>query len=171
MAAETEIRPVGPDEAEEAGRLVEAAYRHLLGPHMETDYATELADVAGRMDASDVLVAVVDGQLVGCVTYVPDASSPLAEHLREGEAGIRMLAVRAAAQRRGIGRALTIACIERARAASRRRLFLHSDQQMPAAHALYRSLGFQPQPDRDWSPSPAYQLRAFALNLDEPGPA
>jgi ribosomal protein S18 acetylase RimI-like enzyme len=169
VAGEIEIRRVRPDEAEAAGQLVEAVYRRLDGLVMEPDYARELADVAGRMDAGVVLVALVDGRLVGCVTYVPDASSPLAEDLRDGEAGVRMLAVHPAAQRRGIGRALTIACIERARAAGRRGVFLHSDRQMPAAHALYRSLGFRAVPDRDWSPPPAYELRAFALDLEPPG--
>ncbi len=38
---------------------------------------------------------------VGCVTFVPDASSPWAELLESSEAGIRMLAVDPQAQRRG----------------------------------------------------------------------
>ena len=81
-----------------------------------------------RASEAVVLAAVDDasGDLLGCVTYVPDASNPWAEHLREGEAGIRMLAVDPAGQGRGAGTALVAACLDRARADGRRAVFLHS---------------------------------------------
>jgi len=118
-----EVRELREDEAEKAGQLVFEAYRAIEGsPPVEEDgYGAELRAVARRAREAVVLVAVAEGQLAGCVTYVPDESSPLAEDLRPGEAGIRMLAVDPAWHRRGVGRALVEACAARGRAAGKRR--------------------------------------------------
>src|SRR5262249_12332449 len=97
-----QIRAVHPDEHDPAGRLVVAAYQALPGNHMTGGYAAELADVKRRAIEAEVLVAV-DEALLGCVTFVPDASSPWAEMLQADESGIRMLAVLPAAQGRGVG--------------------------------------------------------------------
>ena len=59
-----------------------------------------LADVGRRAGETEVLVAV-GPELLGCVTFVPDNSSPWAELLGPGEAGVRMLAVDPSAQGRG----------------------------------------------------------------------
>jgi GNAT superfamily N-acetyltransferase len=162
-----EVREVADDEAEAAGELVVAAYSALEdGPDVdEHGYADELRAVGRRSRQAVVLVAVDDGRLVGCVTYVPGLDSPLAEDLRPGEAGVRMLAVDPAWQRRGVGRALVTACIERARAEGRHTLFLHSGTWMAVAHRLYESMGFARLPERDWVPVPGIPLFAFALDL------
>ena len=72
-----EIRQVRAEEHQNAGRLVVAAYRALSGSHLSDEYAALLADVARRAAEAEVLVAI-DGELVGCVTFVPDGSSPWA---------------------------------------------------------------------------------------------
>ena len=61
------------------------------------------------------------GAPLGCVTYARDRTSPWAVHAEEGEAAIRMLAVVPAVQGRGVGTALVVACVERARADGRPR--------------------------------------------------
>ena len=104
-------------------------------------------------------------EVVGCVTFVPDASSPWAELLEAGEAGMRMLAVRPDAQGRGIGRALVDACVTRARALGRAALILHTTPWMTAAHHLYEGAGFVRFPSRDWNPLPEVPLRAYRLEL------
>jgi GNAT superfamily N-acetyltransferase len=166
-----EVREVRDDELETAGELVVGAYGAMgEGPPIDGHpYEDELRDVARRAKGAVVLVAVEGGRLVGCVTYVPDEESPFAEDLLPGEAGIRMLAVDPAAQRRGVGRALVEACRERARAEGKARLFLHSGQWMRAAHHLYGSLGFTRVPDRDWEPEPGIPLRAFVLDVQPEG--
>ena len=166
-----EIREIGDDEAEAAGEVVLAGYRALAdGPSVDGHpYADELRAVARRAREAVVLVAVDDGRVVGCVTYVPDASSPLAEDLRPGEAGIRMLAVDPVAQGAGVGRALVEACRERAVADGRSALFLHSGEWMRAAHRIYNALGFRRVPERDWVPEPGIPLMAFALDLSPDG--
>ncbi len=162
-----EIRPVRPDEFEALGELTVAAY-HSIGfdmPH-QAEYDVQLRDVARRAAASCVLVAATPaGEVLGGVTYVSGPEDPYSEELGEGEAGIRMLAVAPAAQRRGLGRALTLACLDRARAAGRRRMILHTGAWMPNAVRLYESLGFVRVPELDFVPAPGIDLWAYALEL------
>ncbi len=160
-----EVRPVRPEEHEAAGALVIAAYEALPGAHLSGGYAAVLADVARRAHEAVVLVAVDGGDLLGCATYVPDRSSPWAELLDEGEAGLRMLAVRPSAQGRGVGRTLLDACVDRARAEGRRALMLHTTPWMTVAHRLYEHAGFTRLPERDWTPEPDVPLLAYRLAL------
>ena len=159
-----EIRQVRAEEYQNAGRLVVAAYRALPGSHLSDEYAALLADVARRAAEAEVLVAI-DGELVGCVTFVPDGSSPWAELLEESEAGIRMLAVLPIAQGRGIGRALLDACVSRARQLERGALLLHTTPWMSVAQHLYETASFERFPERDWSPVPELTLLACRLLL------
>lgn len=169
-----EVRRVQPEEHEEAGALVVSAYRALPGGHLSGDYAALLADVARRSIEAEVLVAVSGAasgtrEIVGCVTFVPDDSSPWSELLEDGEACIRMLAVRPDTQRQGIGRSLVDACIARARAQGRKGLLLHTTPWMTAAQRLYEDMGFARHPERDWTPEPEVPLLAYRLDLATAG--
>ncbi len=160
------VRDATLADAGPAGRLVVDAYRSLPGYQAEPRYERLLADVDARMvPVGEVLVAELDGELVGCVTYVPDAASPLAESLEPGEAGIRMLGVHGAARGLGVGRLLVEACLERARSRRRDAVFLHSTSYMHGAHRIYARLGFERVPGRDHQPFPGLQLLAFRLAL------
>ncbi len=161
------VRPVRPEEAEAAGRVVVAAFQAVPGGHMTGGYADELADVAARATRSEVLVAVDEaGVVVGCVTFAPDHRSPLSEQARAGECQIRMMAVAPSHQGRGVGQFLLDAVLERALDLGRRAVFLHSTSEMTAAHRLYQRNGFVRTPDRDWAPLPGLTLIAFRLDLE-----
>lgn len=161
------IREARADELPAAGTVVEAAYRALPGSSGE-DYLVQVRDAPGRARHCPVLVAVDEaGQVVGSVTYVPGPGNPFAEVEQEGEAGFRMLGVVPAAQRRGAGRLLVEACIERARETRRTALVLLTSRTMTQAHALYRSLGFERTPERDFEPVPGLRLWAFVLRLGD----
>ncbi len=161
------IRPVRPDEFRALGELTVAAYHGLPDPmDHQAEYDIQLRDVARRARTSCVLVATTPaGDLLGGVTYVSGPQDPYSEQLDEGEAGIRMLAVAPEAQGRGVGRALTVDCLERARAAGRRRMVLHTGRWMPAAVRLYESLGFVPATEIDFSPAPGIDLLGYVLDL------
>lgn len=158
-----EIRPVRPEEHTELADLTVAAYRHS---GYDTDgYEEELRDVAGRVSGAEVLVAIDDGVLVGGVTFVPDHASPYAEFDAEHACGIRMLAVHPDAQGQGVGEALTLECLARARGLGRREVILHSATTMRAAHHLYERMGFTRDPNLDWWPNPSVELLGFRLHL------
>jgi ribosomal protein S18 acetylase RimI-like enzyme len=149
------------------GDLVVAAYDAIGALEGDDEYVPELRDVAHRDQEAVVLAAVDDatGALLGCITYVPDPASPWAEHLREGEASIRMLAVDPAAQGRGVGTALVAACLDRARAEGRTGVFLHSLPIMTAAQRIYDRFGFRRVPERDWV-FPDFLLLGFELRFE-----
>jgi GNAT superfamily N-acetyltransferase len=162
-----QIRPVRPEEYAALGDLTVAAYRALpcVMPHQDT-YDIQLRDVARRAAVSCVLAAVTPaGELLGGVTYVSGPDDPYSEELREGEAGIRMLAVEPAKHGRGIGHALTQACLDRARSDGRRRMVLHTCAWMPDAIRLYEGMGFRRVPGIDFAPAPGLDLIAYALDL------
>ncbi len=161
------VRLVRPEEHEALAALTVAAYRALLGPDMDAGYTEELADVAARAALADVLVAVdEEGRLVGGVTYIP-GPGPMAWFTAAGDAGMRMLAVEPAAQGRGVGARLVAACVERAAAAGKQRLLLHTTAPMTSAHRIYERAGFRRDPDHDHTLDDGLLLLAYVLDLDD----
>ena len=161
-----EIRPVGPTEYGRVGDLTVAAYRELPVDHLWDGYDDEIRAVSERLETAEVLVAVLDGVVVGAVTYVSDPSSPWIEWNEPGEAQIRLLGVDPAAQGHGVGAALVAACIARAREQGLT-LILHTTNHMPAAQRLYPRLGFTRRPDRDISDFEAeHDMTFMAFTLD-----
>ena len=160
-----QVREVRPDEYAALGEVTVAAYR-TVGED-DPGYLTFVRDVAARAAICPVLVAVdATGRVLGGVTYVPGPGTPYSESEFEGEAAFRMLAVDPAAQGRGVGRALVLACIDRARADRRSRLVLLTRPFMRSAHGLYAGLGFRRAPERDWEPEPGLELLGYELDLD-----
>ena len=160
------IRLVAPAEYEPAGELVVEAYR-TLGDVGDELYERKLRDVRGRVGTGEVLVADLDGQMVGCVTLAVGKTA-MSEVEDPDAATIRMFGVSREARGRGVGEALMCACIERARAAGLRRIRLNTRTSMTSAQRLYQRLGFHRDPDHDWSPAPGISLLAFVLDLDTP---
>lgn len=160
------IRPAEPAEFERLGEIVVTAYSAIGALEGDEEYVPVLRDVARRAREALVLAAVDDatGALLGCVTYAPDAANPWAEHLHDGEAGIRMLAVDPGGQGRGAGTALVEACVERARAEGKRAVFLHSLPVMEGAQRIYARFGFRRVPERDWV-FPEFLLMGYVLDL------
>jgi ribosomal protein S18 acetylase RimI-like enzyme len=162
------IRVALPSEYDAAGDLVVAAYR-TLGDVGGAFYEHELRDVAGRAQGNEVLVATVAGRLVGCVTFV-EGDEPLSQTDDPDAATIRMLGVDTEARGRGVGEALVRACIDRARAAGRRRVRLDTRTSMKSAQRLYERLGFRRDPEHDWSPAEHILLLGYVLDLRAPTP-
>ncbi len=160
-----EIRPVTPGEMTEAGAVTVAAYGTVDDIVLSDGYAADLRDVATRTTGATVLVAVEDGRVLGTVTLVEDPSSRWSEGLAEGEFGIRMLGVAPEARGRGVGTALLVACLDRARQAGAVRAVLHSTASMTAAHRIYMRAGFVRRPGRDVVLSADLAIMAFTLEL------
>lgn len=94
------------------------------------------------------LVALVDGQLTGFVAWLalPQDAAPDAWELKR-------LWVRSTGRGLGLGRALTEAVLDRARAARRKAVYLDTvPEAMAAAYRLYLELGFVPCPQYNDNP-------------------
>jgi ribosomal protein S18 acetylase RimI-like enzyme len=162
-AASLSVQPARPGDFAAIAELTVAVY--VDGGLASPDYAPELADVDGRASRADLLV-VRDpaGRVVGSVALVLKGDFGNVTTSDE-EAAFRMLVVDPAAQGRGIGELLVRTCLDRARAAGKRRMVLSTDPLMTAAHRLYQRLGFTRLPERDWSPTPGVDLMVYARQL------
>jgi ribosomal protein S18 acetylase RimI-like enzyme len=102
------------------------------------DFPRELAELPGGYAAPrGCLLVAEDGNVVGCVALRALTGSDRTQ----GE--IKRLYLRPAARGRGVGRALALAVIERARALGYRTLKLDTLSTMHSARALYATLGFR----------------------------
>lgn len=149
-AVSVEVRTVSPAEYAEAGRVTADAYREFVGPG-DSDwnrYLETLADVAGRVGRTSVLVAVDPTGILGTATLELDGQVDPEDELAPDEAHIRMLGVRPDARGRGVARQLMFACETQALDAGRTMMTLNTTERMHAAQRMYEALGYERGEDR-----------------------
>lgn len=120
---------------------------------------SRMADLGGT---GEVIVAEVDGQVVGGVVYVP-GGAPKAAFFDQSWPIIRMLVVDPAFRGMGIGRALTEECLRRARRDLVPLIALHSSPIMAVALPMYLRMGFQRV--HDAPPIHGVPYAVYTLNL------
>ncbi|HVF54362.1 MAG TPA: GNAT family N-acetyltransferase [Actinomycetota bacterium] len=170
-SVEIQIREGAETDIEAAARVLRAAYDEYRGPLEERFeiYIADVVDVVSRWGSSELLVATIGGELVGCVNYYSDASR--AEY--PGDAtpfpsdwvAIRLLAVDPVRRGHGVGRALTDACIDRAREEGAPVLGLHTTDAMRVARSMYERMRFERLPAYDFHPTPTIAVLAYKLDL------
>jgi ribosomal protein S18 acetylase RimI-like enzyme len=164
-----QIRAARPEEYDAVGELTARGYRDAGFLRPGSPYVHTLRDAASRAEKAELLVAVSDdsagGDLLGTVTYAPGGSAYAETAETADESGFRMLVVDPAARGQGVGEALVLACVERARRDGARAVRLSTQPQMTTAHRLYERLGFTRTPDHDWSPEPGVDLLTYVLEL------
>jgi GNAT superfamily N-acetyltransferase len=170
------IRQARPEDYDLLGKLLVQAYAALPGmpsPQEQPDYYAMLANVAGRAakSALTVYVATKADRLLGSIDFIDDMAqyrSGGTAATVENAAGIRLLAVDNAFRGKGVGKALTLFCIDRARASGKARLVLHTTRAMQTAWTMYESLGFVRFPQIDFHQG---KLEVFGLQLPLAGAA
>jgi putative acetyltransferase len=147
------VRDVRPDEVGLVRELFRE-YAASLGRDLSfQDFERELAELPDFYRA--ILLAVVEGEVVGCAA-VREFEPRVAE--------LKRLYVRPTARGRGLGRALSVEAIERARAEGFRAIRLDTLPEMEAATALYRDLGFHEIEPYRYNPIPGTHY--FELELE-----
>ncbi|HWD09578.1 MAG TPA: GNAT family N-acetyltransferase [Actinomycetota bacterium] len=175
-----QVRDATAGEYPEVARLTIAAYQEYaadLGDEHWGSYRDDLANVARRAQRGAVVVAETSERLVGAVSYYP----PVRERTGEESAWVwwpprygyvRALAVHPDFRHMGVGRGLTLACIERAREAGGDGLALNTVAIMKAAQRMYEGLGFRrvPGPEEDPATDDGWGLLSYQLDFASAAP-
>jgi len=165
------IRDARVEELDKISLLLKDAYlqyRELLPSEAWNYYVTDIMNVSGRMEESQLIVAEVDGHLAGAITLYLDGASPGEQGWPEGWARLRLLAVHPRYRGRGIGRALMEECLRRCVRKGIRTVGLHTTEMMDLARRMYERMGFVRAPQYDFHPRPGVLVVAYKLDL---GPA
>ena len=173
------IRDARPEEAGRVAALILGSYAEFENdiPATVWEAATaEWADVLGRWQEAELIVAERDGELLGAVTFYPDGTLSRTEAWPRGWAALRSFCVSPRARRQGVGSALTQECIRRARERGIVTIGLKTGLFMVAARAAYERAGFVRDREHDhyWvgdgvvaDPDPATAtVPAMAYRLD-----
>jgi putative acetyltransferase len=146
------LRDARPDEVELVRTLFREYAASLDCDLSFQDFERELTELPDFYRV--ILLAELDGDVVGCAAVREFAS---------GIAELKRLYVRPPARGTGLGRALSVEAIERARRAGFASIRLDTLPEMTAATALYRGLGFHEIPPYRHNPIPG--TRYFELEL------
>ena len=162
------LREARSDELDNVSLLIGDAYRqyeNFLPAVVWKFYMKDIMDVRRRLNESQLIVAELEGQLVGTVTLYLDAGHSSLEMWPKGWAGIRLLAVHPTYRGRGIGRALMEECIRRCRNRGIATIGLHTTEMMDIARRMYEEMGFVRVPEFDFHPRPEVVVMAYRLDL------
>jgi ribosomal protein S18 acetylase RimI-like enzyme len=130
------VRLAQPGDAEALETLDRATWSSMASPAPVPNGSWMFFDE--KTSPEDVLVAILDGRIVGYAKLARATSLAASDHVRT----INGLAVDDGVRRRGVGRALVEAAAAEARARGARRLTLRVLGPNVAARHLYESAGF-----------------------------
>ncbi|HMG90284.1 MAG TPA: GNAT family N-acetyltransferase, partial [Chryseolinea sp.] len=154
------IRNARVEEFRFIGELMVSVYSQLDGFPKEADqpkYYEMLANVGDltHKPETELLVAVTpEKKIAGAVVYFGDikyyGSGGMATQEKDA-AGFRLLAVDPKTRGQGIGKLLTIACINKAKQnVNLRQVIIHTTKAMQTAWRMYESIGFSHSEDLDF---------------------
>lgn len=165
------VRNADATEFERIGKLMIKVYSSLEGfptEQEQPDYYRMLAtvgDFTGK-PGTEILVAETDNnEIVGAVVFFDDMRHYGSGGTATGEtnaAGFRLLAVDENVRGKGVGKLLTAACIEKARAKKRQQVIIHTTKSMQPAWRMYEQFGFKRSEDLDFKQG---ELAVFGFRL------
>ncbi len=160
------IRNARDKELDQVALLLKEAYQQYeknIPPEIVKASLEDIMDVRSRLPDSDLIVAELDGLLVGTVTLYLHSSET--QVWPEGWASIRLLGVLPEYRNRGVGRALMEECIRRCKKEGISTLGLHTTEAMDIAKRMYERMGFVRVPEFDFNPRPGVVVMAYRLDL------
>jgi GNAT superfamily N-acetyltransferase len=155
-------RTAGPGDHAAIREILRVAYRQYAAdiPAETWDpYLADLLDLDRHARDGQLLVAVVEGEIVGYAAFYPDASTQ-GVGWPPGWAGGRGLAVHPGHRGQGVGPLLLAEVERRARAAGATAFAFHTSSFMTAAVALYDRRGYRRVPRFDMDVNALYGVTA-----------
>jgi GNAT superfamily N-acetyltransferase len=165
------VRNAQPSELPAIGQLMVEVYSQLEGFPKEKEQPAyyEMLRNVGDLTArpvTQILVAVnSNDQIKGAVVYFGDMQyygSGGAATKEKNSAGFRLLAVANDARGSGIGKMLSVACIEQAKQQHQKQMIIHTTNAMQTAWTMYEKLGFKRSIDLDFMQG---HLQVFGFRL------
>jgi len=165
------IRNAKPEEFDEIGKLMVQVYSQLDGFPKKTEqpnYYKMLANIGDLTSSpeTELLIAVsADGKIAGGVVYFSDmkyygSGGTATKELNA--AGFRLLAVDNLLRGNGIGKLLTIKCIQKTKDKKLSQVIIHSTKAMQTAWKMYENMGFKRSEDLDFMQG---ELPVFGFRL------
>lgn len=147
--------------------LAYAEYAEALPESHWQGLKQAISSNADSQDGVDMIIAEIDGQLIGSVVLFPaktDAYEGYVEELDYPE--IRMLSVAQETRGKGVAKALIAECIYRAKQKKYHTIGLHTGEFMTSAIKLYGHFGFERVPEYDFEPAnDGIIVKAFRLSI------
>lgn len=138
-----EILDFTQQDGEELTKLAVSSFEQYKDVYDDWDiFISRIAAMPSLAESSEIILAKIDGEIVGAVAYVAP-HKPKAEFFEPEWALIRMLVVAPKVRGQGIGKALTNECIDRAKRDDAKTVALHTSEVMQTALAMYLRMGFE----------------------------
>jgi ribosomal protein S18 acetylase RimI-like enzyme len=153
------VKNVIPEDYQKLGELIVEVYSQLDGfpkPEEQPDYYNLLRNVADftKNETTELLgIYNDDNNLLAGVVFFGDmkhygsGGSATAE---KNAAGFRLLAVSNKARGLGLGKILTMECIEKAKTMNLQQVIIHTTNAMKPAWDMYEKIGFRRSEDLDF---------------------
>ena len=157
--SEVIVRNAEPEEYQYIGQLMVKVYSVLDGfpkPPEHPKYFEMLTNVGEltTKPGTEILVAVLDETVVGAVVYFSDMQyygSKGTATQEKNAAGFRLLAVDDKARGKGIGKLLTLTCLDQAKLQKQQQMIIHTTNAMKPAWKMYETIGFKRSEDLDFT--------------------
>ncbi|MEE9337842.1 MAG: GNAT family N-acetyltransferase [Methylococcaceae bacterium] len=104
-------------------------------------FKEKISQMSNLAQSAELIVAEMGSQIIGAVVYI-EPHKTKSEFFNPEWTAMRMLVVFPEFRGRGVGRALTQTCIERASRDKSKILALHTSKIMEVALAMYLKMGF-----------------------------
>lgn len=139
----TVLREYLPSDATQINALALLAFEQFKDAYLDWPaFREKVGNMSALADVGEIIVAEVNGEIVGAVAYV-GPGAPKAEFFRPEWPIMRMLVVAPTARGQGIGRALAEECLRRAKRDGASVFALHTSEIMHVALPMYKRMGFR----------------------------
>ena len=137
-----QIREFQPEDETAVNAVALSAFSEYRQAYSDwSAFSRNIGNMAALATTGELLVATIQSRIVGAVVYV-GPGKPKREFFQPEWPILRMLVTEPALRGQGIGRALTLACIQRAQRDKASLVALHTSPIMQVALPMYQRMGF-----------------------------